>query len=425
MLNSLIIGFGKAFSKTSNLLNLGNGSTWPGHIALKLNNKFIRNIVDKNELKIIIIAGTNGKTTTSKLIEQILGKSNQKVMRNISGANLLNGLASSLIENSNLTGKIKKNYAIFEIDENSLPQVLKETTPDYLVLLDLFRDQLDRYGEIDSIAKKWRESIKDLGKDTTIIANADDPLVAFLGSGIKAKVKYFGLEEKGSNIIQHASDSVYCPKCGSKLSYETIFFSHLGIWRCSNCKLKRPALNISSFDNYPLLGTYNKYNTLAAIMVAKEIGIKENEISNALLKFKPAFGRQEIAEYNGKKIQFFLSKNPTSFNQSLKTVLENGARSFLIVLNDRVPDGHDVSWIWDFDLEKMKDKNITVSGDRSFDLALRMKYEGLKNYAIEPNLKLAVELAIEKTGKDETLYILPTYSAMLEIRKIVTGKKIL
>lgn len=425
MFNSLIIALGKAFSKTSNLLNLGSGSTWPGHIALKINDKFIRQIVRKNKAKIVLIAGTNGKTTTSKLIQEILTKNGYKVFRNKSGANLINGIASTLIQSSSLSGNIDKSFGIFEIDENSLPQVLTELSPNYLILLDLFRDQLDRYGEIDSIAKKWRDAIKDLDKKTTLIVNADDPLIAYLGNKINAKVKYFGLRESGTNIVQHASDSVYCPKCGTKLEYKTIFFSHLGDWYCPNCKLKRPEINMFSIKKYPLLGTYNKYNTLAAVLTSESIGLNQEKINKALTGFKPAFGRQETSSYKGKNVQIFLSKNPTSFNQSFKTVILDGAKNILIVLNDKIPDGRDVSWIWDFDLEGITGKNITVSGDRTFDLALRLKYEGVENFVLEPNLKKAINSAIEKTPENEMLYILPTYSAMLETRKIITGRKIL
>ncbi|MCL4354110.1 Mur ligase family protein [Patescibacteria group bacterium] len=424
MLNLLIILFGKTFVKLSRSLNLGSGSTWPGHIALKLNKKFIQDILKNNKIKIILIAGTNGKTTTSKLIQEILIKNNVKVFQNNSGANLLNGIASSLIQEASLNKELKKEFAIFEIDENSLPLVLDDVIPDYLVILNLFRDQLDRYGEIDTIAKKWKESIGKLNKKTKLILNADDPLIAFLGHEDKLETKYFGLNEQSLSKIQHASDSVYCPNCGTKLSYDAIYFSHLGDWKCLNCKFSRPKITKFENLNYPLLGNYNKYNILAAALTVNCIGITLEKINKALVEFKPAFGRQEIIRYKNKNVQIFLSKNPTSFNESLKTAVANKGKYFLLVLNDRIPDGRDISWIWDFDLEEAKAKNVTVSGDRTYDMALRLEYAGIKNLT-EPNLRQAINLAIENLPKDEILYILPTYSAMLEIRKIITGRKIL
>ena len=229
----------------------------------------------------------------------------------------------------------------------------------------------------------------------------------------------------------------YCPKCGSRLDYKSITFSHLGNWTCGNCGLKKPKADLENFDTYPLPGLYNKYNTHAAILAAKVLGISTDKITKALTHFKPAFGRQEIIEYKGKKIQIFLSKNPASFNQSLATINELKARNLLIVLNDRIPDGRDVSWIWDVDFENnLKNfKNVTVSGDRVYDMALRLAYSTqkskLKNQNFNSKVKIfesldtAIENSIQGINSKETLYILPTYSAMLDLRKILTGKAIL
>ncbi len=423
MKNLLLINVGKLITAVSRSLNLGHGSTWPGHIALNLNRNFVKDLILGSGLKIILIAGTNGKTTTSKLLQSILEKDSKKVILNESGANLLNGIASALILNTNIFGKIKKNFAIFETDENTLPQVLKEFTPDILVLLNLFRDQLDRYGEVNTIASKWKLAIDKLPKKTKIILNANDPLIACLAS--EKNPLYFGLEEN-SNLthIQDWADSVFCPKCNSKLEFEKIYFSHIGIWQCKNCGLKTPNLNIKT-SYYPLLGIYNKYNTLAAVLAAKILGISENIIDSALKNFNPAFGRQEKIKIDGKNIQIFLSKNPTGFNESLRTV-SNG-KSLLLALNDRIPDGRDVSWIWDVDFENLikNFSSIVVSGDRAYDLALRLKYASFKKFEVIENLEKAIKKALENTPQNQTLYILPTYSAMLETRKILTGKKIL
>ncbi len=451
-MNVLLILFGKLVSMVSRFLNVGSGSTWPGHVALSINKNFVNEIIKANpHLKIILIAGTNGKTTTGKLIQTILEKAKYKVFQNEAGANLLNGIASSIILHSSILSTISYDYAIFEVDENTLPLILREITPDYLILLNLFRDQLDRYGEVNTIANKWADAIRHLLPKTKLILNADDPQIAFLGSqqnskslGVDRKSPrgwkrsytsgfYFGLDDNtlSQTSHQHAVDSTYCPKCNSKLTYINIYYSHLGDWECKKCNLKRPNVDLSSIEYYPVSGIYNRYNTLAAVLLAKQIGIQQKNINSALHEFKPAFGRQEILKVDGKNVQIFLSKNPTSFNESLRTIADLDAKNVLFVLNDRIPDGLDVSWIWDVDFENYIDKfkNIVISGDRAYDMGLRIKYtqpiihDSL--FIIQENLKEAIALSLEKTNKSETLYILPTYSAMLAVRKILTGKKIL
>lgn len=441
-MNSLLILLGKLISAINRFLNSGSGSTWPGHIALSLNKNFIRNILKNSKTKIILIAGTNGKTTTGKLIQTILEKNGKKVFQNTAGANLLNGIASTLVLHSTVVGRLNYNFAIFEIDENTLPLILKEiTNPDFIILLNLFRDQLDRYGEVNTIARKWSTALKNLNNKTTLLLNADDPQVAHLGlhpEGVN--VIYFGINPKNNtNKIQHASDSTYCPNCGKKLIYKFAYFSHLGDWSCKKCGFKHPQETFISAPIYPLSGIYNKYNTNATVLLAKELGFSKEKILSALKDFKPAFGRQEILNIDGKKVQIFLSKNPTSFNESLRTIASLNAKNLLLVLHDRIPDGRDVSWIWDVDFEEYipKFKNISVSGDRTYDMALCLKYasgnQNLKGksqnynskFKIYDDLKNAIKESLKSLSANETLYILPTYSAMLEVRKILTGKKIL
>jgi|SRR5581483_5163333 len=424
-MNPLLIILGKTISLLARLKGSA-GATWPGHIVLNLNPKFIRQVLRRSRTKIIVVAGTNGKTTTTKLIRTILQEDGKKTFQNQTGANLLNGIASSIVENSSLFGKLNYDYAVFEIDENTLPLVLKELTPNYLVLLNLFRDQLDRYGEVNIVAQKWLDAIKKLNKDTEIIANADDPQIAFISQKSQGVKSFFGVEGTKSKA-SHNIDSGYCPNCNSKLTFSSYTFSHLGNYKCPKCSFKRPKVKLEKISHYPLPGIYNKYNAHAAVLLTKKIGVQQKVIDSSLKNFKPAFGRQEIIEYQGKKVQLFLSKNPTSFNESLRTMVELGGKNVLFVLNDRIPDGRDVSWIWDVDLEEFihKFKTITVSGDRTYDMALRVKYAEHKDFEAEPDLKKAIESALEETPKSETLYILPTYSAMLEVRQILTGKKIL
>jgi UDP-N-acetylmuramyl tripeptide synthase len=425
MINLFLIYFGKTFSFLIKNLKLGGGSTWPGHIALKINPNFSKEILRKSKVKTIVIGGTNGKTTTGKLIATALINSGYTVAHNSEGANLTNGLASAVLLNTRLDGKFKKNFLIFESDENALPRVLKTIDPNFVVFLNLFRDQMDRYGEIDTTAKKWASAISNLDKNCTLILNADDASISFLGKTAKQRVEYFGLTQGTQTKPKHGSDSIYCPNCFSLLSYNFVSFSHLGDWYCNNCGLKRPKVVKRKELKTSLIGNYNEYNILAAAKVLKDIGIKDEDIEDSFQNFKPAFGRQEKINFEDKKIELFLSKNPTSFNESLSTISSLNPKNILIILNDRIPDGVDVSWIWDIDTSLLpKIKNISVTGDRVFDMALRLRYANL-SFDYERDLRIAIQKALKEMSKGETLFILPTYSAMLDVRKILKGRKLL
>lgn len=426
MKNQLIITHGKLLSKLSQMANLGNGSTWPGHIALKINPKFIKQTLKHSSTKIIFVVGTNGKTTTASLLTHLLRSDHKKVIQNTSGANLINGIASTILLNSNYRGKLTADYVIFEIDENAFPLACKEVTPDIIVVLNLFRDQLDRYGEVNTIALNWSKAIAQLPGSTKLFLNADDPQIAFLGHNVSQKVYYFGIDEKGSDRADNISDSSYCPLCGNKLKYKKTYYSHLGDWYCPTGDLKRAKSVTASASHYPLDGMYNHYNTIDASLTAEHLGIPAPVISAGLASFKPAFGRQEKMTVDGRTVEVILAKNPAGFNQTLQTVLSLKGTNLLLALNDRIADGTDVSWIWDIDFEMLQRKKmtITVTGDRVYDLALRLKYAEVVSSSIE-GLSEAIKIALKQTPKDETLYIIPTYTAMLDIRKVLTGKKIL
>lgn len=427
MKNLFLTFLGKTLSYVLKLFNLGNGSTWPGHIALKLNPNFTKGTLKKSSTIIIFIVGTNGKTTTTSLLSHLLQKNGGKVIQNTSGANLLNGLASTILLNTDILGRLRADYLLCEVDENVFPQAATELKPDSVVFLNLFRDQLDRYGEVNTIAKKWKDAITLLPSHVKLVLNADDPQIAYLGKNTKQEALYFGIEDKGSTHLDHASDSTYCPICGSKLSYTKIFYSHLGIWKCPKNDLSYPQDVFKETFSTTLDGLYNKYNVNAAILTAKTYGLTEESIASNLKTFVPAFGRQEKIEINHKTVEIILAKNPSGFNQALTTIIDKKVSHLLLVLNDRIADGTDVSWIWDVDFEKLKtlkELSITVAGERVYDLQLRLKYAELLTRS-ETDLTEAVKGALLQTDKGETLYILPTYTAMLDVRKILTGKKIL
>jgi len=439
-MNLILILIGKLIINISKVFNFGSGSTWPGHIALTINNKFIENVIDNNkDLKIIVIAGTNGKTTSTALLKFILEKSGKKVLTNNEGANLLNGVASTIIKNSNLLSKLKFDFAIFESDEFNLPLLLGEISPDKILILNLFRDQLDRYGEVNTIALKWLESLKTLAYKTEVFINGDDPQLYFIGTKLTQKVQYFGIEKKLMKLkdIPNDVDSIYCPVCLSLLKYNQLSYAHLGDFYCSHCKFKREEVTDFSKEKitYPMKGLYNVYNTNAILQLFESLNIvipkNVGNINKWLADFVPAFGRQEEIIYKNRKVFILLSKNPAGFNQSIQTVSEitnKNKANFLIILNNRIPDGLDISWIWDVDFQPILDvaNNIYVSGDRVYDINLRLRYENdVRNIMTFENLSDAIESIVSKTKEGERLYILPTYSAMLEVRKILLGRKLL
>lgn len=434
MYHSLIAG--KAVSKLVKLRS-GSGSTWPGHIALKTDKAFIKKVLSKNpHLKIVLIAGTNGKTTTTKALAHILNENGVSSITNSAGANLLNGLASTLVLKSDILGKIKQDALLFEVDENSLPLVLNEVpNPDAIILLNLFRDQLDRYGEVNSTAEKWQTSLSKLKEKTLVVANADDPLISQVASFAKKKL-YYTIDNnfKKQTLMSHAVDSTTCPKCQTGLTYSGISYSHLGNYKCTKCGFENPKAKQFEFKTN-LLGTYNIYNISAAILAIDKIfGINPYTSIQTLKSFKPAFGRQEITDVNDKKVMVLLSKNPTGFNESLKVAIENINRypsnnnsgSILILLNDRIPDGRDISWIWDVDFEILANLNLKVfvSGDRCYDMANRLLFANVTHEVFD-DYEAAYKECLKQTQAGKTLTILPTYSAMLEVRKLISGKSIL
>lgn len=424
------IGLGTAYF--AKVFGYGAGSTWPGELAIRICPDILVFLKKRVSKGIVFVVGTNGKTTTSLMISGILHTSGGTILHNTSGANLLNGIVSSFFHPWKTV-----DYAVFEIDENTLPSVSAYIHPDVLVVINLFRDQLDRYGEVDAIAERWRKTLVELPKKTTVVANGDDPTIAAITQHLSAHVVYIGLEDPSYYLpkMQHATDAIYCPKCGSRLTFGGVYFSHLGKWACGTCGFTHPDITVDAKQyTSPLEGVYNIYNTLAAAAVGEVLHVELGTIQKSLDTFKPAFGRMEEILYQDVSIRILLSKNPTGFNESLRTVSaskKNGP--LLIVLNDRIPDGTDVSWIWDADFEQLESYGypIVVSGDRTFDMLTRIQYATTsdahekKTILYDPSLYEAIEKCVQITKEGQTMWILATYSAMLDVRKILTGKKIL
>jgi UDP-N-acetylmuramyl tripeptide synthase len=416
-------------------LRLGAASVLPGSLARRIEPRLLQLLTQQVKNGVILIAGTNGKTTTSLLLVTILERKGYRVAHNSTGANLENGLMTALLENTNLVGNLDVDYAILEVDENILPRILTPIQPRIILCLNLFRDQLDRYGEVDTISKRWTKIISTLPPETVVIPNADDPTLSYLGQQLPQRVLFFGLNEPENYLdeIPHAVDSIFCPNCGHSLDYKGVYLSHLGDFQCPKCGFSRsqPKLESSEFPQI-LVGLYNKYNTLAAATAARELGVDEATILDTINNFQAAFGRAEDLEINGKRVRILLSKNPVGTNETIRVVTQSHDKTTLLVLNDRTPDGTDVSWIWDVDTEKLVERGgtLVVSGDRLYDMALRLRYsektpDSHFNLIVEEDLRQAIATALEHTPENETLHILPTYSAMLEVREVLTGRKIL
>ncbi len=443
---------GKLISKCLSLFPSG-ATAAPGLYAIKIDKDIVRKLAKQLDFS-IVVSGTNGKTTTARILASIFKADGQDLIHNRTGSNLERGIASELIKQANFFDKSQKKVGLWETDEAFLPKALKILKPKIVVLTNLFRDQLDRYGEIDSLAKKWKTALKELPKTSLVVLNSDDPTIASLGKNLKSKVVFYGLRDKkmGTKNISHASDATLCPKCLKPLKYSSCFISHLGIYQCIECHHIQPeadfkADKVKSMEGcleivakaqkkthklkIKISGLYNSYNVLAAVTTASLLNISFEKIDLGLESFKPAFGRLEKFTINNKNLKILLVKNPAGFNEVLKTILshfEQKPISFLISLNDLIADGKDVSWIWDVDFEYLKQfknlKRIIISGRRAEDLALRIKYSGFPlnktNFKLEKNFNKAIELLLKSNSKN--LFILPTYTAMLDIRKILNKK---
>lgn len=388
----------------------------------------------------ISVTGTNGKTTTAGLIAQILEANNKEVIHNAQGANMLTGIANVFA--TNVVPSKRYDNCVLESDEAYLSKLYDYMKLDYLVVTNLFRDQLDRYGELDTTAKKIQSAI-DKNKDLVLLLNADDPLVANLGHDNKKL--YYGFENiefAETHTISHAPAEMFNCICGKPLEYSKRFYAQQGHYYCS-CGYKRPKCNyqgnakiyndyieISVLHNgeethytFDSLGLYNAYNALAAISMALEIGYKQEEIQNALNTYKAMFGRAEKTEFNGHKTIIQLIKNPAGASEVLKTV--DLSSKILIAINDNFADGRDVSWLWDAEFELLKDteKTIVTSGIRANDMALRLKYAGVPSEKIKvvPDLFEAVEEVSSSEDKTEKVTIMPSYTALLQIKNYKRG----
>lgn len=420
---------------------LKGGSTFPGRIALKIDKNILKTV--SKGYKVILITGTNGKTTTTSMITNILKENGFKVITNNTGANLFPGIVSCFVDNFKFSDSNSSKYAVIEVDEANVKFITEYITPELLTITNLFRDQLDRYGEVYTTLTKILEGVKK-SPETKLILNGDESLLGKLD--IKNPTEFYGFNvpiQKDTKVDVN-SDSKFCKFCKSPYSYNFITYNHLGDFYCPNCGYKRPPLKYTVneiieatpeysrvvINNTPITisqsGAYNIYNGLCAYSIAKELGVDDSVISKSLGKQDSSFGRQELIKIDNKNIKIILVKNPAGYNQAIDTLcLNKGEFSALFMLNDNYADGRDVSWIWDVNFEKLKNlsiNNVFVSGMRMYDMAVRLKTAGLNsdNFIIEADYENLTNKI--KECKDTNIYVLATYTAMINYRKYLHSK---
>jgi UDP-N-acetylmuramyl tripeptide synthase len=358
---------------------------------------------------------------------------------NRAGANLIFGATAAALEKAGANGRLQADWGVFEIDEASLERAVDEIQPRAAIVLNLFRDQLDRYGELEAIAKRIEVALARLPQDSHPVMNADDPRVAEIGLNLERKPLWFGLDDPAvaAHELPHAADARTCPRCGSSLIFDAVYVGHDGVYRCPNGDFARPSpdvtathIELNGFDSVamgvsgvrielPFGGLYNAYNALAAFAAGSALGFEPTFIADRFRTVQAAFGRQERLEAKGRKLNIVLSKNPAGFNETLRTAVDlAGGHWFLIGLNDRRADGTDVSWIWDVDFERLRGRAriVVPAGNRANDLAVRLKYAGVDALAPEPDPGRAIDALIDATPEGETAHMLCTYTAMLDLR---------
>ncbi len=419
-----------------------NTSSYPGKLALKICPSILGKLSRQVKHGVVAVCGTNGKTTTNNILHTMVKASGSSVICNSLGANMLPGVTTAFLEKCNIFGKINADYACIEVDEISLPVVFRYLKPDYLVITNLFRDQLDRYGEIDKTIRFIEQAIEML-PSAILVLNADDPLVSYIGEQCQNEKVYFGVNERCLQPLDEVKEGRFCLSCGTELSYDYYHYSQLGSYNCQSCGFTRPQLQYAvqnvemdmgiSYDivssgesvriDAPYLGFYNIYNTVAPYIATKLLGLDVSRVNELLLRYQPQVGRMQTFTINGKKVIFNLSKNPVGFNLAVTSLISDPMfKDTVFVLNDNAQDGRDISWIWDVDFERLCDANmrsVTFSGKRSLDMELRFKYAEIPDVVYHNNADImsAIQHAIQGSG--EVLYVLVNYTALFETQSIL------
>ena len=447
------VALSRAVGAASRASGRGGGTTLPGRVLLRMEPEAIARLGSGLDRGATIVSATNGKTTTAGMIAAILAADGRQPVHNRAGSNMTWGVATALLEQRGEEG-------LFEVDEAWLPRVAEQLDPSLIVLGNLFRDQLDRYGEMEALADDWAKTVASRVGLTEFVLNADDPLIADLGRDPEGErrdgVLYFGIEDASQALpeLQHAFDAKHCRRCGHPYAYARAFVGHLGHYSCPNCGAERPRPEVAATEielhgmdgsrarvRHPsgeielklkLPGLYNVYNALAAVAAGLKLGVAPERIAAALGGMRAAFGRVETIEVSGIPVSILLIKNPAGANEVLRTLMlesrehqgKGDGIDLWIALNDRIADGRDVSWIWDADFELLAGgvRRVVCSGTRAPEVALRLKYAGWPEDAIEvvDGIEASLDIAVE--GSQGRLFALPTYTALLEVHKLLADR---
>lgn len=445
---ALALSAGKLAGKTGRMLKIGGGTSFPGIVARRIDPTVLRKVVGASPARKIVVCGSNGKTTTCRMIAAISRADGKRVTQNRSGSNLLPGVTAVAVNGASIFGGLDADVLVFEIDEATIRHAVPEIEPDVVIVNNIFRDQLDRYGELYAVAAALENMIRALPAEATVILNGDDPLVAGFAPEAKAKRLYFGMrtEDVGTQVPEHAADTIRCVRCQHDLEYTKAYISHLGAYRCPNCGYARPALDIAvtrarlSPDGVsqiavetragavefglPLPGLHNVYNAAGAIAGALAMGLELGAVPAAMAGLRPAFGRLEDIQAGDKHIVLCFVKNPISYNTTLRTILQRpGKKHVLSVHSNAETDGEDFAWLWDIDLEELAPQlaSLVTAGKKAEELAMRFKYAGVPEETITviPDRPQALDAALANVPPGGTLYILSGYTPLHELRRVM------
>jgi len=441
----LLEALARSVRALSRRLGRGGGTTLPGRLLLRADSGALDRMAGRLDHGAVLVSATNGKTTTSAMVAAILEASGERVVHNRAGSNMGWGVATALLDAGREPGQI----GLFEVDEAWLPRVAGALRPRTYLLSNLFRDQLDRYGELELLADGWAELVERHAGEARFVLNADDPLVADLGRG-RDGVVYYGVSDDSQAVpeLQHAADSKHCRNCGTPYVYDAVYLGHLGRYHCPSCGRARPepavvaervrldgmrgadmtlATPVGTVEvRLPLPGLYNVYNAVAAAALSLDLGAPLDTVRTALEAFGGSFGRVETIAVGGRPVSILLVKNPAGANEVLRTLtLEDGELDLWLALNDNIADGRDVSWIWDADFELLagRVRRATCSGTRAEEMALRLKYAGIEaELAVDRDLAGSLDAAVAGGEEGRPLYALPTYTAMLDLRELLARR---
>lgn len=422
-----------------------NGTTLPGAWALRIYPNLIGELSGQLVKGVVMVTGTNGKTTTTNMLAAAISKSGVKLTFNQAGANLITGVTTAFINSTGWDGHIQTEMALLEVDEATVIKVAPQVKPKYVLITNFFRDQLDRYGELDKTVFLVKDTISNFLPKAKLVLNADDPLVAQIGVGRKDAIYYgVGANKYSTTANNQSREAKYCSFCGASYVYDLYYYGQLGVYHCSHCGFKRPVpkylaedIELQGLDGITFSitgekfhiqhqGFYNLYNALAAATVALSMDIDVSTVRTALAEFSPQAGRMEQFQCGATKLTLSLVKNPTGLNEVMRAMVQVGKPvNLMLAINDNAADGRDISWLWDVDFEELNGKveHVVCSGIRAEDMAVRLKYAGIatERLVVIKDLSQAVAQLLDYSGPDQAVYVLPTYTALFPVRDVLNN----